>query len=142
VAIIGGTITSTFLTLLVIPSFYDSVMLNRDRSILKWRARAVLGNPFLAFIVTFILEAIATLLLMRFVFRCGCWLMGKSAPQEHPVEIAARLHGFVVPEHWVARPKAWQRRGGESTASSANPYGSRLSSDVATRLPPADHPIG
>jgi hypothetical protein len=48
----------------------------------------------------------------------------------------------VVPEHWVARPKAWQRRGGEPTASRANAYASRPSSDVAARLPPADHPIG
>jgi HAE1 family hydrophobic/amphiphilic exporter-1 len=142
VAIIGGTITSTVLTLLVVPSFYDSVMLNRDRSILKWKARALLWNPLLAFIVTFILESIATLLLFRFLFRCVLWLMGKNAPQEHPVEIAAREHGLAVPEHWVARPKAWQRRDGGSAASRANPYGSRPSSDVATRLPSADHPIG
>ena len=31
VAIIGGTITSTLLTLLVIPSFYDSIEIKRDR---------------------------------------------------------------------------------------------------------------
>jgi hydrophobic/amphiphilic exporter-1 (mainly G- bacteria), HAE1 family len=31
VAIIGGTITSTMLTLLVIPSFYDSIEIARDR---------------------------------------------------------------------------------------------------------------
>jgi HAE1 family hydrophobic/amphiphilic exporter-1 len=141
VAIIGGTITSTFLTLLVIPSFYDSVMLNRDRSILKWRARAVLGNPLLAFVVTFILETIATMLMIRFVFRCACWLLGKSVPREHPVEAAARLHGFEVPENWVARPKAWQRRRGDSAGSGANQYAARTSVDVATRLPPADHPI-
>ena len=30
VAIIGGTITSTILTLLVIPSFYDSIELSRE----------------------------------------------------------------------------------------------------------------
>ena len=35
VAIIGGTITSTLLTLLVIPSFYDSIETSRD----KWAAR-------------------------------------------------------------------------------------------------------
>jgi HAE1 family hydrophobic/amphiphilic exporter-1 len=29
-AIIGGTITSTILTLLVIPSFYDSIELSRE----------------------------------------------------------------------------------------------------------------
>lgn len=141
VAIIGGTITSTFLTLLVVPSFYDSVMLNRDRSILKWRARAVLGNPFLAFVVTFILETIATLLLLRFVFRCVRWLMGKSVPQEHPLEIAARLHGFAIPTDWVARPKAWQRGGGEAKSLRPNPYAARPSSDVAGHTPPtADRP--
>jgi HAE1 family hydrophobic/amphiphilic exporter-1 len=30
VAIIGGTITSTLLTLLIIPSFYDSIELSRE----------------------------------------------------------------------------------------------------------------
>jgi hypothetical protein len=31
VSIIGGTITSTMLTLLVIPSFYDSIEIARER---------------------------------------------------------------------------------------------------------------
>jgi multidrug efflux pump subunit AcrB len=31
IAIIGGTITSTLLTLLVVPSFYDSIEIFRDR---------------------------------------------------------------------------------------------------------------
>jgi hydrophobic/amphiphilic exporter-1 (mainly G- bacteria), HAE1 family len=31
VAIIGGTITSTLLTLLVIPSFYDSIEIGREK---------------------------------------------------------------------------------------------------------------
>jgi HAE1 family hydrophobic/amphiphilic exporter-1 len=35
VAIIGGTITSTFLTLLVIPSFYDSIEIAHDRFLAK-----------------------------------------------------------------------------------------------------------
>jgi HAE1 family hydrophobic/amphiphilic exporter-1 len=35
VAIIGGTITSTLLTLLVIPSFYDSIQNGRDR-VMRW----------------------------------------------------------------------------------------------------------
>jgi HAE1 family hydrophobic/amphiphilic exporter-1 len=38
VAIIGGTITSTLLTLLVIPSFYDSIEIWRDRA-LGWLRR-------------------------------------------------------------------------------------------------------
>jgi HAE1 family hydrophobic/amphiphilic exporter-1 len=37
VAIIGGTITSTLLTLLVIPSFYDSIEIWRDRAVAWWR---------------------------------------------------------------------------------------------------------
>jgi Cu/Ag efflux pump CusA len=35
VAIIGGTITSTILTLLMIPSFYDSIELSRE----AWQRR-------------------------------------------------------------------------------------------------------
>ncbi|MEW6705257.1 MAG: efflux RND transporter permease subunit [Pseudomonadota bacterium] len=37
VAIIGGTITSTLLTLLVIPSFYDSIEIWRDRLLGLWQ---------------------------------------------------------------------------------------------------------
>src|SRR5262249_36590476 len=40
VAIIGGTITSTLLTLLVVPTFYDSIEIARDRAIAKYRRRA------------------------------------------------------------------------------------------------------
>jgi HAE1 family hydrophobic/amphiphilic exporter-1 len=40
VAIIGGTITSTFLTLLVIPSFYDSIEIARDRFVGLFRRRS------------------------------------------------------------------------------------------------------
>jgi hydrophobic/amphiphilic exporter-1 (mainly G- bacteria), HAE1 family len=37
VAIIGGTITSTLLTLLVIPSFYDGIEGLRDWVLTRWR---------------------------------------------------------------------------------------------------------
>src|SRR5204863_8430025 len=40
VAIIGGVITSTLLTLLVIPSFYDSIEINRERTKIKNDARS------------------------------------------------------------------------------------------------------
>jgi HAE1 family hydrophobic/amphiphilic exporter-1 len=41
VAIIGGVITSTFLTLLVIPSFYDSIEIARpERALAKFHRRA------------------------------------------------------------------------------------------------------
>ncbi len=68
VAIIGGTITSTLLTLLVIPSFYDSIEISRDRALAKFRAREARWNPFFAFVVTFV-EALLTLLLLRSIWR-------------------------------------------------------------------------
>jgi HAE1 family hydrophobic/amphiphilic exporter-1 len=146
VAIIGGTITSTLLTLLVIPSFYDSIELNVDRAILKFKARAELGNTFLAFIETWLLELFATITLQRFLFRAVCWLLGYSVPGEHPVERAARLKGFAVPAGWDPRPKAWQRGRGErrTVAASRNPYAARVSADVQAHLgatKTADPPI-
>jgi HAE1 family hydrophobic/amphiphilic exporter-1 len=43
VAIIGGTITSTLLTLLIIPSFYDSIELSREAWIRRFQK---LGKRF------------------------------------------------------------------------------------------------
>ena len=60
VAIIGGTITSTLLTLLVVPSFYDSIEIAAERASAKMHARADLGNPVVAFFVT-VIEALFTL---------------------------------------------------------------------------------
>jgi HAE1 family hydrophobic/amphiphilic exporter-1 len=68
VAIIGGTITATLLTLLVVPTFYDSIEIARDRAFAKFGRRAQAWNPFLAFVATFF-EAIATLLLLRYAYR-------------------------------------------------------------------------
>ena len=68
VAFIGGTITSTLLTLLVVPTFYDSIEISHDRVIAKYRWRATFRNPIVAFLLTF-LEAILTLLLVRFLYR-------------------------------------------------------------------------
>ncbi len=68
VAIIGGTITSTLLTLLVIPSFYDSIEQSRDRMVAKFGSRALRWNAFFAFVVTGI-EAVLTLLLLRWLWR-------------------------------------------------------------------------
>ena len=75
VAIIGGTITSTLLTLLVIPSFYDSIEISRDRALAKFHAREARWNPFFAFVVT-LGEALLTLLLLRFVWRMLRRLVG------------------------------------------------------------------
>jgi hydrophobic/amphiphilic exporter-1 (mainly G- bacteria), HAE1 family len=47
VAIIGGTITSTLLTLLVIPSFYDSIEIGREkfsRVVARWRGKTAAGE--------------------------------------------------------------------------------------------------
>ena len=44
VAIIGGTITSTILTLLIIPSFYDSIELTREAWARRFQA---LGKRFM-----------------------------------------------------------------------------------------------
>jgi len=74
VAIIGGTITSTILTLLVIPSFYDSIELMRDHLFEKFNRRnQARGTPW-AVVVTG-LEILATLVLLRMVWRMamGLW---------------------------------------------------------------------
>ncbi len=68
VAIIGGTLTSTLLTLLVIPSFYDSIEVSRDRMLAKFGQRALRWNPFFAFVVTGI-EAVLTLVMLRALWR-------------------------------------------------------------------------
>jgi hydrophobe/amphiphile efflux-1 (HAE1) family protein len=68
VAIIGGTITSTVLTLLVVPTFYDSIEIARDRAMAKFRTRAAQGNAFMAFVLT-LGEAVLALLLLRWSYR-------------------------------------------------------------------------
>ncbi len=72
VAIIGGTITSTLLTLLVVPSFYDSIELKRDHLFTKFRTR-VQQHPFAWAVVITALEVVATLLLLRMVWRMLAW---------------------------------------------------------------------
>jgi hydrophobe/amphiphile efflux-1 (HAE1) family protein len=68
ISIIGGTITSTILTLLVVPTFYDSIEIARDRMVAKFQRRAGRMLAILAFVMTFV-EAILTLTLIRLVFR-------------------------------------------------------------------------
>jgi len=87
VAIIGGTITSTLLTLLVIPTFYDSIEIARDRMIAKFRRRMERWNGLLAFVMTFV-EALLTLTLLRFVFRMVLKL----------VQLATGRRGTALPQ--------------------------------------------
>ncbi len=68
IAIIGGTITSTILTLLVVPTFYDSIEIARDRMFAKFHRREARWNTAIAFVMTFV-ELILTLILVRFAFR-------------------------------------------------------------------------
>lgn len=68
IAIIGGTITSTLLTLLVVPTFYDSIEINSDRMVAKFHRRDERWNTAVAFVLT-LLEAIFTVTFIRFVFR-------------------------------------------------------------------------
>jgi len=68
VAIIGGVITSTLLTLLVIPSFYDSIETARDHALAKFARRAQRWNAGVAFVLT-LLETVAAVLGVRLLWR-------------------------------------------------------------------------
>jgi HAE1 family hydrophobic/amphiphilic exporter-1 len=63
------------LTLLVIPSFYDSIEISRDRALAKFHAREVRWNPFFAFVVTLV-EALFTLVLLRALWRVAKRALG------------------------------------------------------------------
>jgi multidrug efflux pump subunit AcrB len=83
IAIIGGTITSTMLTLLVVPTFYDSIEIARERMGAKFHRRVARFTALPAFVMTFV-EAILTILLVRFVFRMivklGRFATGRRGP--------------------------------------------------------------
>ena len=68
IAIIGGTITSTILTLLVVPTFYDSIEIARDGALAKFQRRATRWPVLVAFFLT-LGEAVLALLFVRLVYR-------------------------------------------------------------------------
>lgn len=72
VAIIGGTITSTLLTLLIVPTFYDSIELARDGALAKFHRRVPRFTVVGAFVLTLV-EALLTLVMVRFVWRLITW---------------------------------------------------------------------
>jgi len=83
VAIIGGTITSTLLTLLVVPTFYDSIEITRDRMVAKFKYREERWNTAVAFLLTFV-EAILALVFVRLVFRLVMKLVGLATGRRQP----------------------------------------------------------
>ncbi len=68
IAIIGGTITSTILTLLMIPTFYDSIEISHDRLVAKFQRRLANRGVVLGTLMT-TLEVIFTLVFVRLLFR-------------------------------------------------------------------------
>ncbi len=82
IAIIGGTITSTILTLLVVPTFYDSIEIAHDRMLAKFARREQRWNALVAFVLTFV-EALLAVVLLRFVYRCITrstgWVFGRRS---------------------------------------------------------------
>ena len=95
VAIIGGTITSTLLTLLVVPTFYDSIEIARDRMVAKFRRRAARFNIVVALLLTTV-EVLLTLTLIRFVFR------SLKKPCALPWAAVTRTRW-----HWRKRKRPW-----------------------------------
>jgi Cu/Ag efflux pump CusA len=80
VAIIGGVVTSTFLTLLVIPTFYDSIELARERMLAKFQRRMEERGALPGFLMTFG-EAVLALLGLRALYRlAGRWLTRGTPP--------------------------------------------------------------
>jgi HAE1 family hydrophobic/amphiphilic exporter-1 len=75
VTIIGGTITSTMLTLLVIPCFYDSIEMMRERLVLKFRRRSERFTAVGGLLLT-LLEFLAFLTTLRFFWRAGRRALG------------------------------------------------------------------
>ncbi len=68
IAIIGGTITSTLLTLLVVPTFYDSIEIAKDGMSRKIRQRSERFHSSVAITMTMV-EAVLTLFGVRMIWR-------------------------------------------------------------------------
>jgi multidrug efflux pump subunit AcrB len=68
IAIIGGTITSTLLTLLVVPTFYDSIEIAKDGMSRKIRQRSERFHSVIAIAMTMV-EAVLTLFGVRMIWR-------------------------------------------------------------------------
>jgi multidrug efflux pump subunit AcrB len=80
VAIIGGTITSTLLTLLMIPTFYDSIEISHDRLVAKFKYRAQRRGAALSALLTAV-ELVLALTGVRSVYRLLKRAWAKFRPQ-------------------------------------------------------------
>ena len=97
VTIIGGTITSTMLTLLVIPCFYDSIEMMRERMIARMPLRMQRFSAVGGFLMT-VVEFFAFLTGVRFVYRAirrvfglptgGLW----RRPEDEHVSVLPHAH--------------------------------------------------
>jgi HAE1 family hydrophobic/amphiphilic exporter-1 len=90
IAIIGGTITSTLLTLLMVPTFYDSIEIKKDSAIAKTHRRAERFG-MVAAVAAIVVETILFVTLIRFVYRMLKWVVrklfgGRQTPPSKPVE--------------------------------------------------------
>ncbi len=88
VAIIGGTITSTLLTLLVVPTFYDSIEIWWERVVEKYHERAERWNPSLAFLVTFFV-VVSKILVVGYIFGGISFLVIAAFSRKSPKKTGA-----------------------------------------------------
>jgi HAE1 family hydrophobic/amphiphilic exporter-1 len=100
VTIIGGTITSTLLTLLVIPCFYDSIEIMHVRAIEKFHRRSERFTAVGGFVLTF-LEFFAFLTTLRFFYRLLRFILGLPTGgvwrNVTPMSLQARMSGRRPP---------------------------------------------
>ena len=95
VTIIGGTITATMLTLLVIPCFYDSIEMMRERLLVRLHRRSERFTAVGGFVLT-LLEFFAFLTTLRFFYRFTLYAIGlptqgkwrDTEPMALPVRLA------------------------------------------------------
>jgi len=69
--------------LLVVPTFYDSIEIARDRMVAKFQRRATRIYALPAFVLTFV-EAILTLTFIRLIYRALAWLFGLARGSKQP----------------------------------------------------------
>jgi len=102
VTIIGGTITSTLLTLLVIPCFYDSIEIMHVHAIEKFHRRSARFTVAGGFALT-LLEFVAFLTTLRFFWRFALFAAGRPAggawrnvvPRSLPARLFGRRAGLA-----------------------------------------------